>query len=131
MVRTYSVSRASKKWRFWLFYYFLDTCIANSYIRNNAKLTELEFIKALSLSLIGSSSKEAQVQPQPQRKRRTQQTPRVTANNHWPKKVNQRRKCHYCSKPRSQGPRSRYMCEACQVTLCINNCFKLYHTRKQ
>ena len=137
MVRTYSVSRASKKWWFRLFYYFLDTCIANSYILYNAspnhpKLTELEFIKALSLSLIGSSSKEAQVQPHPQRKRsKTQQTPRVTAHNHWPEKLKQPRKCHYCSRPGSQGPRSRYMCEACQVTLCLDSCFKLYHTRQQ
>ena len=137
MVRTYSVSRASKKWWFRLFYYFLDTCIANSYILyhsspNHPSLTELEFIKALSLSLIGSSSKESQIQPHAQRKRnQAQPTPRVTASNHWPVKTNQQRKCQHCAKRGSQGPRSKYMCEACQVTLCVDKCFKLYHTRKQ
>ena len=137
MVRTYSVSRASKKWWFRLFYYFLETCIANSYVLyhnspNHPSLTELEFIKALSLSLIGSSCKESQVQPHAQRKRNpAQPTPRVTASNHWPVKTNQQRKCQHCAKRGSKGPRSKYMCEACQVTLCVDKCFKLYHTRKQ
>ena len=64
MARTYSASRASKKWWFRLFYYFLDTAIANSYILyysspNHPEMTEL------SLTLIGSFSKDNKVQPHP------------------------------------------------------------------
>ena len=94
MVRTYSVSRRSKKWWYRLFYYLLDTAIANSYILyhnspNHPKMTELEFVKKLSLALIGSFSKENKVQPHPQRKRsKVAIPPRVTAGNHWPKKTN-------------------------------------------
>jgi hypothetical protein len=137
MVRTYSVSRASKKWWFRLFYYMLDTAIANSYILynsspNHPKITELDFVKELSLALIGSFSKKDQVQPGPQRKRsKSFLNPRVTAGNHWPVKTKKRQKCKYCARPKSKGPRSIYVCEACHVTLCIDNCFKLYHTRQQ
>src|ERR1700722_11332727 len=74
MVRTYSVSRQSKKWWYHLFYYLVDTSIANSFIlyhnsSNHPRITELEFVKQLSLALIGTFSKEEKVQPHPQRKR--------------------------------------------------------------
>src|SRR2546429_7439350 len=58
MVRTYSVSRKSKKWWYRLFYYLLDTSLANSYILyknspNHDDLSELDYLKKLSLALIG------------------------------------------------------------------------------
>jgi len=87
MVRTYSVSRRSKKWWYRLFYYLVDTSIANSFIlyhssRNHPKITELEFVKQLSIALIGTFSKKAKVQPHPQRKRKKVRTPpRLTAGN--------------------------------------------------
>jgi hypothetical protein len=57
MVRTYSVSRKSKKWWYRLFYYLLDTSLANSFIlyqlsRNHDELSELNYLKQLALTLI-------------------------------------------------------------------------------
>jgi hypothetical protein len=135
MVRTYSVSRQSKKWWFRIFYYLVDTSIANSFILyhnspNHPKLTELEFVKTLSLALIGSFSTENKVQARPQRKRKKAPIPpKATATNHWPKKTKLQKKCQHCARPGSRGPRSKYVCEACGVSLCIDKCFKLYHTR--
>jgi len=135
MVRTYSVSRQSKKWWYRLFYYLVDTSIANSFIlyhnsSNHPRITELEFVKQLSLALIGTFSKEEKVQPHPQRKRtKVRVPPRLTAGNHWPKKTKKKGKCQYCAHPGSYGPRTVYTCEACKVHLCIDNCFKRYHTR--
>jgi hypothetical protein len=136
MVRTYSVSRRSKKWWFRLFYYLLDTSIANSFILyhnspNHGKLTELEYVKKLSLALIGRFSKEDKVQPHPQRKRtKGLIPPRLTAGNHWPLNVKKRQNCQHCARPGRKGPRSRYICKACNVHLCIGGCFELYHTRR-
>ena len=48
MVRTYSVSRKSKKWWYRLFYYLLDTALANSFILYKISPNHEE----LSLSLI-------------------------------------------------------------------------------
>jgi hypothetical protein len=135
MVRTYSVSRVSKKWWFRLFYYLLDTSIANSFILyhhspNHPKLTELEFLKKLSLALIGRFSKEGKVQTGPQRKRTKVSTPpRLTASNHWPLNTKKQKQCQYCARPGKKGPRSYYVCKACKVHLCIDGCFERYHTR--
>ena len=73
LVRTYSVSRKSKKWWLRLFYYFLDMSVANSFILydkspNHDKLNELDYIKQLSLALIGTFSRDDQVQPSPPKK---------------------------------------------------------------
>jgi hypothetical protein len=136
MVRTYSVSRRSKKWWFRLFYYLVDTAVANSFVLyhnspNHPKITELEYIKKLSLALIGTFSKEGKVQPHPQRKKtKGSAPPRLTAGNHWPLKTTNMRKCQQCARSGSKGPRTVYTCEACKVHLCIDKCFKRYHTRR-
>ena len=96
MVRTYSASRQSKKWWFRLFYYFLDMSVANSFILynnspNHDELSELDYVKQLSLALIGSFSGDEKVQPRAQRKRkRTPAIPRVVAGNHYPELTKKR-----------------------------------------
>jgi hypothetical protein len=121
MVRTYSVSRQSKKWWYRLFYYLLDTALANSYILytqspNHDSLSELDYLKKLAVALIRGVVRAEQVRPHPQRKRKRESTPpRLTAGHHW---------------PGSKTPRSKYMCEACEVHLCIDKCFKRYHTQR-
>jgi hypothetical protein len=134
MVRTYTVSRKSKKWWFRLFYYFLDMSVANSYILyqnspNHSGLSELDYIKVLALELIATSLKDSKVQPGPQRKTRKAATiPRFSSGNHWPVKTNQRLKCQQCSGGKRKRCRSYYACEACGVHLCVDTCFKRYHT---
>src|ERR1700722_11249435 len=116
------------------FLLFGDTSIANSFILyhnscNHPRIIELEFVKQLSLALIGTFSKEEKVQPHPQRKRTKYEFPTAYAGNHWPKKAKKKGKCQYCAHPGSYGPRTVYTCEAGKVHLCIDNCFKRYHTR--
>ena len=136
MIRTYSVSRQSKKWWYRLFYYLLDTSFANSYIlyqnsENHDDLSELEYLKQLSVALIGTRSRDAKVQPRPKRKKKKiAAPPRMAEGNHWPLRSEKRGKCQQCAPPKSRGPQSQYMCEACRVFLCISGCFKNYHTRR-
>ena len=61
MVRTYSTSRRSKKWWVRLFYYCLDTTLANSYILyqhslNHPQMTYLQYVEQVALGLIGTPS---------------------------------------------------------------------------
>src|ERR1700722_2098881 len=85
------------------FLLFGDTSIANSFILyhnscNHPRIIELEFVKQLSLALIGTFSKEEKVQPHPQRKRtKVRVPPRLTARNYWPKKTKKKGKCQYCA----------------------------------
>ena len=67
MVRTYSTSRRSKKWWVRLFYYCLDTTLANSYILyqqspNHPQLTYLQYLEQVALGLIGTPSLVKRVQ---------------------------------------------------------------------
>jgi hypothetical protein len=136
MVRTYSVSRQSKKWWYRLFYYLLDTALANSYILytqspNHDTLSELDYLKKLAVALIRGVVRGEQVQPRPQRKRKREPTPpRLTAGHHWPVLTKKSLLCQQCGRPGSKAPRSKYMCEACEVHLCIDKCFKRYHTQR-
>jgi len=136
MVRTYSVSRKSKKWWYRLFYYLLDTSLANSFILyqlspNHDELSELDYLKQLALELISTKSGEEEVQPHPQRKKtKVAIPPRMTAGNHWPKKAKKQRLCQQCARSGKKNRRSTYICKACNVHLCIDSCFERYHTRR-
>jgi len=137
MVRTYFVSRQSRKWWFRLFYYFLDMSVANSFILynnspNHDELSELDYIKKLSLALIGTFSRDNGVQAGPQRKRSKVATiPRRTSGNHWPTNVKKQRECQQCKRSGRKSRRSSYICKSCNVHLCIDPCFERYHTRRQ
>ena len=48
-------------------------------------------------------------------------------HGHWPKHTHKTRKCVVCTKGRAGGGRSEVVCELCDVHLCIDPCFKLYH----
>jgi hypothetical protein len=136
MVRTYSVSRKSKKWWYRLFYYLLDTSLANSFIlyqlsRNHDELSELNYLKQLALALIETKSQEEKVQPRPQRKnKKLASPPRMTAGNHWPKNTKKQQQCQQCARSGKKKRRSTYICKACNVHLCVDSCFELYHTRR-
>lgn len=41
-----------------------------------------------------------------------------------------RRKCVVCAKNKKRSE-SRYECKKCDVGLCINKCFELYHTKEE
>jgi hypothetical protein len=133
LIRTYSVSRMSRKWWFRLFYYFLDMAVANSFILyksspNHDELTELDYIKQLSLALIGTFSKDDKVQTGRKRRReRAPAIPRCTSGNHWPLKLKQRKDCDECKRKGSKRRKSYY---TCGIHLCIDTCFKSYHTRR-
>jgi hypothetical protein len=136
MVRTYSSSRKSKKWWYRLFYYLLDTSLANSFILykmspNHDELSELDYLKQLAIALIGTKSRDEEIQPHPRRKKTKVATPpRMTAGNHWPKNVKKQRQCQQCERSGRKARRSSFICKSCNVHLCIDPCFERYHTRK-
>ena len=133
MVRTYSTSRRSKKWWVRLFYYCLDTALANSYILyqhspNYSQMTYLQYVERVALGLIGTSSLIKRAQPNGVKKKRAKRShPRPILVQHWPEKATNKQQCR--SSPRRKRRRTLYMCDTCKVHLCIDPCFKLYHTR--
>ena len=135
MVRTYSTSRRSKKWWVRLFYYCLDTALANSYIlyqqsQNHPQMTYLQYVEQVAIGLIGTPSLVRRVQRSGTKKKKTKPShPSPVSGQHWPEKTTSRRQCRYCTSRGSKKCQTLYACETCNVHLCIEKCFKLYHTR--
>ena len=96
MVRTYSVSRKSKKWWYRLIYYLLAAALANSFILekispNHEELSELDYLKQLAIALIGTKSRDEEVKSRPQKKKTKVAIPaRITAGKHFPKNLKSR-----------------------------------------
>lgn len=134
MVRTYSTSRRSKKWWVRLFYYCLDTALANSYILyqqspNHPQLTYLHYVEQVAIGLIGTPSKVKRVQRSCVKKKRGKRSyPRPVSEQHFIEKTTSRLLCRYCSSLGRKKSQTIYACEICKVHLCVGKCFKLYHT---
>lgn len=131
---TYGCTRRSKKWWKYIFWYLFDTAVANALILMQEspnhqilsktgkakKKTNLSFRMSFSKLLIGTYT--------PSRKRKSVTNSVVCLDeDHWPKKKKPAR-CKVCS---SQGKRSepRTGCDACDVNLCIGDCYKNHHKK--
>ena len=135
MVRTYFVSRQVRnggfvssttfqtwRWQIVLFFIITRRTMMNSVNWRRSKNC---------LSLIATFSKDEKVQSGPERKRTMiPAIPRLITGNHWPLKTKQRRECQQCKRKGRQGRRTFYTCESCGIHLCIDVCFKRYHTRR-
>jgi Transposase IS4 len=123
----YLIGRKSKKWWPRLVWWMIDMCIINAYSLYNqkqqVKISQLAFRQLLMQEL---------VKQYPQDRARIGRPPLTpsprTGEGHWPQRTDQELDCVRCSKEPNQRTRSRIQCELCQVHLCIDPCFKMYHT---
>lgn len=130
--------RKTMKWYKKLFFHLIDMTVLNAYnmyrIKNKKRQTLGEFRIELVRQLIGKYGKNLG-------------TGRRTSSNHHPKRLIDRHfpslipyeegkaakqlTCVVCSqsvlKERKRS-KSRYECIDCNVGLCVNGCFKVYHT---
>lgn len=140
-IAAYKIDRKSKRWWMRLFWHYQDTIVGNAYVIYVAKdlkpsMTHKKFRLRLIEQLVGNklptkrgrkskswslaNNKKPQVSPE---KRRCEAL-------HMPVSSTNRRRCALCSTKEHQVS-TTWMCETCQVPLCIknpNNCFKLYHS---
>jgi hypothetical protein len=130
MTNTYSISRRTWKWTKKLFFHLLDLTVLNSYIllgSCGAKLTLRDFRVGLIRDLIqeGGTVLGSQITPQGMP---TLSTSRLESrhNQHWPQKGTARR-CRVCSA--KKYTRTRNICPKCNVALCVDPCFRIYHTK--
>jgi hypothetical protein len=130
----YPTARKSNKWWTYLFFFGLDSAIANAFILMKASAahklvtksgkererTQLEFRQALATQLLQLGQRAA-----------SSDRRRVTAPNtpHWPT-VGKGKRCRRCL---ALGIRreTQVVCDTCHVNLCVA-CFKPWHpTRRQ
>jgi len=146
MLTSYPMERKRKrKWYQKMFRHLLNQATLNSYILHkkysSSPMNHLEFQKKLFNSLI-EKNHSIEVKPKLGRPSSVPDPLRLTAR-HFARKIPPtektsapERNCSVCSAKtdvvtkKSVRQRSRYECADCDVGLCIDPCFKIYHTQK-
>jgi hypothetical protein len=123
----YSMQRKSNKNWPSLAWWLIDMCIINAYtlwcLDAKAIISQLDFRRALLQQIA------AAYPPPSTRTQLTSLTPLITtADGHWPKHTHKRGTCVHCSRGRAGRRVSEVVCKACEVHLCLEPCFELYHT---
>lgn len=140
-ISCYSIDRKSKRNWFRIFIYFFRASLSNSFIcyndLNQQRMTYLEFLSSISLSLVGDrSSRKRRGRPvyfSAQKRRRIQSTsgneslstPLVA---HMPV-AGPKGRCGYCS-TKARPIFSNIKCSFCNISFCVKqgkNCFLLFH----
>lgn len=139
-VGNYRIGVRGKKWWWPLWVQCLDSSIVNAwklhcFVASSKKekpMSQLDFKNEVTKSLLftsedtmGETSASIEDEEEPDRDFRQPNLPRVDGL-HVPVKTDNRRRCLVCA-PKA----TVFICEKCNVHLHPENCFKLFHEKKQ
>jgi hypothetical protein len=134
MTNSYSICRRTWKWTKKLFFHLLDLSILNSYIlltSCGSKLTHRDFRLTLVRDLIqeGGRVPRPQTTPWGRPTTSTSQPTRldIRQNEHWPSE-GRRVRCRVCA-TKNKETWTKFCCSKCNVGLCVDPCFRVYHTQ--
>jgi hypothetical protein len=124
----YSYLMGRKSVRSWsrLVWWLLDMCIINAFKLwsvDQLPVRQLDFREQLMFELAA----QLPAGQQPQQASRGGQLSVAQSKEHYPEYVDSERDCVVCSHRPQNRVQSRVICHACQVHLCIGNCYRLYH----
>jgi hypothetical protein len=124
----YVVRRKSKRCWPQLVWWAIDMCILNAYSlyrqQQQVKISQLQFREQLIQQLVERYPQQRAIIGRPPR------TPIVgKQQQHWPPRLEDRADCVYCSRQPDRRSRTRVRCDLCNVALCLDPCFKLFHTQ--
>lgn len=133
----YAVGRRSLKWWHRIFYFLLDAAIVNAFtlrklVKGNGD--QLTFRIQLARQLTSGFTSKQRKGRAPlfiARKRGSVGVPdevrMANVGDHLPKKIDNYRRCRRCS-TRKEEKRTRVVCSNCNVALCLDPCFRLFHS---
>lgn len=131
MIGMYDLDRRSNKWWKKVFYRLLMTAVHNAHVVYeeiiHRKVPFIDFIVELAESLISQGRSECKFN-RSRRQGRISKQAKLFENvgDHLPVEKGGRNRCVRC-KSRNIEKRTKFICKACQVPLCIL-CFTPYHT---
>lgn len=136
-------ARKSIKWYKKFFFHLLDVSVLNSYLIYQVKTGKKPQLSEFRINLIRQIIEEFKITRSSPKGGRpsTSETPLRLSERHFPVPVpttpggkkNRQKQCRVCSQTKRRPQKrtdSRYMCEQCDVGLCLNPCFADYHTLK-
>jgi len=143
----YNVSKRSRKWWMRIFYFLVDSAIANSLVLYNSvhpgsPMTMLMFRRDLFRCLTNnytSRHRKSSLQGTAFVSRKSRRNPVMhkspgvpdsirlsVVGAHMPQQIAQYRRCRACS-TQQNNKRSKIICSACGVSLCVHPCFADFH----
>ena len=124
----YAMQRKSRKDWPSLAWWLIDMCVINSYtlwrLDAKAEIGQLDFRRALLHQIPA-----AYPPPSAHAHSAASHSPSTTNEGHWPKHSHVTRRCKHCYVAGGGGRRSEVVCKRCDVHLCLEPCFELYHTQ--
>lgn len=148
---TYSIMRSQqKKYYKKLFRHLVDQCLLNAYVLHkkykNESQEHVSFMIQIVLQIVQTHSADVLSKPKVGRCRIERSllgdsTPARLTERHFIKtipptagKENPTRKCVICCHKKKNGKKmrkeTRYFCKQCDVGLCVDPCFEIYHTKE-
>jgi hypothetical protein len=124
---SYSPGRKSRRCSTRLVWWLIDICILNAYRLwqcAHADESHLEFRMALMHELMEQLPAERRTQ----RASRSHGVQPAPASQHFSVHSPVERDCRQCSDRAGQRKQTHFICDACQVHLCIGACFSAYHS---
>lgn len=135
MRECYAIGRRSVKWWHRIFYFLIDLAIINSFVlwklnKGCEKEEQLSYRIRLARQLIaGFTSRKRRGRPASFLGKRgcvPEDVRLVKVGNHLPVKNTNYRRCRMCS-TKSNEKRTKFVCTACDVPLCVDPCFRKFH----
>jgi len=124
----YAYPPGRKAQRCWprLAWWLLDMCIVNAFqLWSTGRMHhgQLRFREELMHELL----KQLPSEDRPRKRGAGILHSAPLAKDHYPERAGEDRMCVHCSRESERRVRSSFICHACQVHLCIGDCFSLYH----
>ena len=124
---TYPLGRKARRQYPSLIWWLIDICIVNAFTiasMNDDRLTHLSFREDLMYALTKQRRDELKVSAESA----ATNSGVSLAKDHYIIHSNIERRCQYCSVGEGIRTETRYVCNACQVHLCLGACFAAYHS---
>lgn len=136
----YDIDRRGRKYYIRLCHYLYGVCAINAWLLYRRRFPEVDLLsfigevaQGLAKSQVtkkrGRPSAQHEAPQPPARRRRVQPSPcidvRCDQEGHFPLHTPMKGRCRFCT-----TGYTRWLCEKCQVPLCLNqtsNCFRLFH----
>nr|XP_033335286.1 piggyBac transposable element-derived protein 4-like [Megalopta genalis] len=131
VISTVNSTRKSLKWYRKFFFHLLDICVWNAYCLYKHKMKEPISMAKFQLQLIREILEKYHQSANHQCRTGNNHPLRLT-ERHFPSVYvsigkNRSRRCVVCS-ANDKRRESKYECKSCNVGLCVDPCFKIYHS---
>ena len=130
LASSHSSTRRTIRWYIKLFFYFFDMAMTNAFVCYKHIKGPMAGRKSGFTNFKIELARETLLQYNQNKSQRPPQVlvPRLTPGAHF-LYLHERRSCHVCW---SRGKRqaTKYRCDKCNVSLCVDPCNKIYHTKE-